>query len=416
MIYRFPGTPELEGLTLDVEVSRGRIHFTAHGKGRLHCLPSLALYFAWLNSKKPVRIREGLYNYSLHVPPVPSPAHARQLQSFLSAWLFHHRRPMAATLALTSDCQCSCVHCSAALRPGDVPELTTAEWKRVIDECLDLGVQVVTFTGGEPLLRADLEELATHIRPDLAVVEFFSNGLALTPERARSLATAGVYGVQVSLDSPDPQSHDAMRGCEGVFAAAERAVRAAVDAGLLVGISAYASNDSVEEGRLTKLAAVAAEWGACEISVFDAIRTGRMLRGEGPLLDAPHRRRLLFEARRVNHRYDRRLRVVSQSWTNSGLGFSRFLGCLASHIQLHVTAQGEFTPCDFTPLSFGNVREATVGELWAREAAHPAYCRHQVGCRMQSPEFRARYIDTIPEGASLPYPIAGLDAGSPAGR
>jgi MoaA/NifB/PqqE/SkfB family radical SAM enzyme len=407
LIYRFPDTPELEDLTLDVEVSGGRIHFSARGKGRLRCAASLALYFGWLNSKKPIRTHEGLYAYSLHVPPVPSAAHARQLESFLNTWLFRRRRPMAATLALTDDCQCSCVHCSAAMRPRHLPALTTSEWKRVIDECLQLGVQVVTFTGGEPLLRPDLEELVAYVPPDRAIVEFFSNGLALTEERLRGLKAAGAYGVQLSLDSFDPDSHDAMRGFRGAFQAVETSARTAVGAGLLVGISTYASNGSVDERRLTKLAALAAEWGACEISVFDAIRTGRMLRAPSPLLDAGHRWRLLLEARRINHSYGRRLRVVTQSWTNSGLGFSWFLGCLASHFQLHISAQGDFMPCDFTPLSFGNVREASVADLWAREAAHPAYRRHSVKCRMQSPEFRAKYIDTIPEGASLPYPIAG---------
>lgn len=45
--------------------------------------------------------------------------------------------------------------------------------------------------------------------------------------------------------------------------------------------------------------------------------------------------------------------------------------------------------------------------LWRRMLAHPAYRERSQTCRMQSPEFRARYIDTIPEGASLPYPIDG---------
>ena len=193
---------------------------------------------------------------------------------------------MAATLALTDDCQCSCVHCSAAMRPRRSSELTTSEWKRVIEECLQLGVQLVTFTGGEPLLRRDLEELVASVPPHLAVVLFFSNGLALTEERLCSLKKAGVYAIQLSLDSADPDAHDAMRGAPGAFRAVERAARMAVEAGLPVGISTYASNESVDGRRLTKLAALAAEWGVCEISVFDAIRTGRMLRAPSPLLDS----------------------------------------------------------------------------------------------------------------------------------
>jgi MoaA/NifB/PqqE/SkfB family radical SAM enzyme len=408
MIYRFPDTPELEGLSLDVEVADGRVHFSPRGKGWLRHLRSLdlvAISFKLMNRKEPLRILDGRHIYSHYIPPVPSAAHARNLETALNARIFGRRRPMAATLALTDRCQCSCLHCSAAMRPQGRSELTTAEWKRVIDECLQLGVHVVTFTGGEPLLREDLEELVASVPPDRAVVEFFSNGLALTEERLHSLRAAGLFGVQLSLDSPDPDSHDAMRGIPGMFRAVERAARMAVDAGLLVAISTYASNESVDERRLTGIAALAAEWGACEVTVFDAIPTGRLLRVTSPPLDAAHRERLLLEAGVINERYSPRLHALTQSRTNKGLA-GRSIGCLAAHIQIHVSAQGDFMPCDFTPLSFGNVREESIADLWSKERAHSAYRRHSAKCRMQDPEFRRRYIHTIPEGAPLPYPIA----------
>ena len=98
--------------------------------------------------------------------------------------------------------------------------------------------------------------------------------------------------------------------------------------------------------------------------------------------------------------------MITQSWTNSGLGITRSIGCLAAHFQLHVSAHGDFMPCDFTPLSFGNVREESVADLWAKETAHPAYRRHSRKCRMQEPEFRKRYIDTIPK--ALPSPTRYL--------
>ena len=109
--------------------------------------------------------------------------------------------------------------------------------------------------------------------------------------------------------------------------------------------------------------------------------------------------------REVNRVHKGRLRVITQSWTNSGRGFSLLIGCLAANLQCHVTAQGDLTPCDFTPLSFGNVRDADVAELWQRMLEHPAYAKRSLHCRMQYPEFRQTYIETIPEGASLPYPI-----------
>ncbi len=405
MLYRFPDTPELEDLTLDVRAASGRLSFTARGTAPRRVLPAIHAYFAWLNSIHPVGLQAGAHIYSLYVPPVPSGAHAHQLEDFLRSQLFRRRRPTAATLAVTAACQLSCPHCSAAMRPSGHGSLTTQTWRRVIHECVDLGTSVVTFTGGEPLLRRDLEELVAAVPRERAVAEFFCNGLEATDDRLNALREAGAYGVHLSLDDPDPAEHDRLRGRAGVFEAVERAARAARRTGLVVGLSTFATNESVDERKLSRIAALGDEWGASEVSVFDGIRTGRLLRRCTPLLDAPHRRTLMAEARRLNRVHRGRLRVVTQSWTNSGRGFTLLIGCLAANLQCHITAHGEFTPCDFTPLSFGNVREASVAELWRRQLEHPAYAKRSLRCRMQSAEFRKAYIDTIPDGAALPYPI-----------
>ena len=405
MLYRFTETPELADLNLDVRASGGRLSFKAYGRAPRRCVPAIQAYFAWLNALRPVRVRDDTYLYSLYVPPVPSAAHARQLENFLRNRLFGRRTPMAATLAVTAACQLSCPHCSAAMRPSARPGLDTTVWQRVIGECVDAGTSVVTFTGGEPLMRDDLEELVASVPRERAVAEFFSNGLAATDDRLRALREAGAYGIHLSLDDPEEAVHDRLRGRTGVFRSVERAARAARRAGLLVGLSTFATDESVDSRKLSRVAALGEDWGVCEISVFDGIRTGRLLHGCGPLLDAPHRRRLMAEARGINRATKGRLRVITQSWTNSARGFSLLIGCLAANLQCHVTAQGEFTPCDFTPLTFGNVQEASVDELWARVLDHPAYAKRSLKCRMQSPGFRAEYVDTIPAGASLPHPI-----------
>jgi MoaA/NifB/PqqE/SkfB family radical SAM enzyme len=407
LIYRFDHTPELQDVTLAVWASGGRLHHRVSGPASLGTRASLVSYFAWFNMLRPVRVSGGSHIYSLYIPPIPSAAHNHQLENHLRARTLERRTPMAATLAITDACQLDCVHCSAALRPKGRPPLDTDTWKRVIRECVDLGTSVVTFTGGEPLLRRDLDELIAAVPKDRAVAEFFCNGLQATPERMAEIKEAGAYGIHLSLDDPDETEHDRGRGREGVFKAVSQAARAARAAGLLVGLSTYATNESVDAHKLTRVAELGEDWGVSEISVFDGIRTGRMLRGCGPLLDAEHRRRLMAEARVANRVHKGRLRIVTQSWTNSGRGFSMLIGCLAANLQLHVTSQGDLTPCDFTPLSFGNVQDAPVADLWRHMLAHPAYEKRSRQCRMQSPEFRARYIDTIPEGASLPHPIDG---------
>jgi hypothetical protein len=95
----------------------------------------------------------------------------------------------------------------------------------------------------------------------------------------------------------------------------------------------------------------------------------------------------MVEARGINRAAKGRMRVIAQSWTNSGGGLSLLIGGPAANLQCYATAQGGFTPCDFTPLTFGNVQDASKR------------------CRMQSPPFRAENVDTITAESSLPYPI-----------
>lgn len=413
MIYRFDHTPELRDVTLNVWAAGGRLHYRVLGPASPRLRTSLVTYFVWHNHLRPLRVNGDSYIFSLYLPPIPSPAHNHQLENFLRNRLFGRRTPMAATLAITDACQLDCGHCSAALRPKGKPSLDTAAWKRVIRECVDLGTSVITFTGGEPLLRRDIGELIAAVPRDRAVAEFFCNGLEASPERLAALKAAGAYGIHLSLDDPDETEHDRGRGREGVFRAVAQAARDARAAGLLVGLSTYADNESVDARKLTRVAALGEEWGVSEISVFDGIRTGKMLRGCEPLLDERHKRLLIAEAHNANRVHRGRLRVITQSWTNSGRGFSLLIGCLAGNLQLHVTSQGDLTPCDFTPLSFGNVQDTPVADLWWGMLDHPAYKKRSIHCRMQSPEFRARYIDTIPEGASLPYPMAAQRAARP---
>lgn len=405
-VYRFTRIPELAGLEIEVETRGDRLWTRITGTSSWWLRFIINRYFSFHSSLGTLGVRDGGNVYSMYLPPIPSLAHERMFESFLSTIVFKRRIPMAATIAVTSDCQYRCGHCSAIKRPTGRPVMTLGEIQRVIQECLDLGVTNITFTGGEPLLRKDLEQIVASVPRERGVAQVFTNAVALSPEKAEALYQAGAYGVQISLDSPDPEEHNRLRGSSGAFAAVERGVAEAHRAGLLVGISTYATRERVRDHFLLRMAELVAGWKVQEISVFDAIETGG-LRGFGSLvLDRAARRQLQADMKTVNRRFRGILRAVTQTWTNSGRGFSRFIGCLAANFQTHITAQGDFTPCDFTPLSFGNIREASIQELWATLLAHPEYRRRKLRCRMQDPEFRKRYIDPIPEDAELPYRIS----------
>jgi MoaA/NifB/PqqE/SkfB family radical SAM enzyme len=116
------------------------------------------------------------------------------------------------------------------------PELTTGQWRTIIDELAELGCRRLTFLGGEPLLRADVGELIAHSRSRGMNNVLTSNGL-LVPRRIDALRQLDT--LVLSLDAPGP-ANDAVRG-EGVFAAVEAALAAARAAGLRVKLNAVLS-------------------------------------------------------------------------------------------------------------------------------------------------------------------------------
>lgn len=132
-------------------------------------------------------------------------------------------------------CNQKCLHCYAAGQPlSDTPELTTAQWKEILAKLRAANVPQVTFTGGEPTLRADLVELVDAAQ--WFVTRLNTNGRLLTPELCRRLYDASLDSVQVTLYSHDPAIHNALVGAEG-FDDTVTGIRNAVAAGLSVSVN-----------------------------------------------------------------------------------------------------------------------------------------------------------------------------------
>src|SRR5574340_335810 len=120
---------------------------------------------------------------------------------------------------LTNRCNLACAHCymdAKTLKYGGENELTTQEVCGLLDEIAGRSAEtMVVLTGGEPLMRSDLEELVAHgVKRGLSMV-VGTNGVALTDKRVQSLKAAGAMGAGISIDSLDPAKHDAFRGLPG---------------------------------------------------------------------------------------------------------------------------------------------------------------------------------------------------------
>ena len=142
--------------------------------------------------------------------------------------------PLRMDLALTFRCQNDCVHCYAG-GPHETPELTTAQWKSVIDKLSDIGVFIVTFTGGEPTLREDLPALIHYAQDKGIVTGLISNGRRLKDETfVKTLEKSGLDFIQVTLESHKPEVHDSITGDKGSWIETVTGIRNAAQSQMYV--------------------------------------------------------------------------------------------------------------------------------------------------------------------------------------
>jgi MoaA/NifB/PqqE/SkfB family radical SAM enzyme len=286
--------------------------------------------------------------------------------------------------------------------------MTTEQAKTIIRQSEAAGVVTVVFTGGEPMLRKDLYELISYVNKDEAVALIFSNGIMLSEENVRKLKDAGLWGICVSIDSPDAEAHDALRKVPGCFQKATAGLKRAKEAGIMTAISTYATPERLRTGQIQQMIKLSEDVGVDELIIFDVVPTGRLLKQDARFLLSPEDQKELCRIEEEQNAKHVPPQIITQAHVNGPTG----VGCYAGWCQFYVTAYGDMTPCDFTPVTFGNVIEEDVDTVWAKMTAHEAYCKRSNHCRMQDPEFRAKFIDRIPVSGPFPFPASNL-AGLP---
>jgi mycofactocin radical SAM maturase len=138
--------------------------------------------------------------------------------------------PICLTWELTYACNLTCAHCLSSSGRRDPRELSTAECQAVIDELQRMQVFYVNIGGGEPTVRPDFWELLDYAVDHQVGVKFSTNGVRLTPNRARRLAAMDYVDVQISVDGATAAVNDAVRG-QGSFATAWQAMDNLAEAG-----------------------------------------------------------------------------------------------------------------------------------------------------------------------------------------
>ena len=392
-------------LNIETRMEGDRIVGTVGGTLAQAVQPFVDYFFGVLNSLKVIAKIDGANVYNLYNPPQPSAAGMRALERKVKEIIFKSIFPATANLAITHECQCRCRHCSAEpFVDPDREEVTSDEVKRVIDGAMELGSSLVIFTGGEPMLKGGLYELIDYVPKDKAMPMMFTNGQFLTQKNVDRLAQAGLVTMNISIDDPDARKHDAYRKVPNLWTSAMEGAGRALDAGILVGMSTYATHESLADGSVERLINIALEKGFKEITIFDCIPSGRFLKNTELILTDDDREKIIALYDKY-HEGDYPIGVVAMSKVNSPEG----AGCFGAYAQFYMTAYGDINPCDFNPISFGNIREKPIELIWNQMISHPDFKTHHKTCRMQTPSYRAKYIDPLPDDPKLPIPIEVID-------
>lgn len=339
-------------LQAKASLREGRIKIDV--EGLLSILPKIKFALQMFDGEVPAQAEEKL-SLSTWIPPVPSLAFDRLASSRIKAML-GVRTPDQVTISITEECPNRCVHC-ALPNSGNKLRLSPQTVKDIISQILDMGTTLVIFDGGEPSMYHELPELVKFV-DDRAISTIFTSGAGFTARLASQLKEAGLYAVNVSLDSPIEEEHDLMRGREGVFLDAMQAIENALHAGLLVDLYVVLRRENMHH--LREFHELARFKGAHELTFFEVVPTGRWSgHKEAALLPEDHDLLDKF----VSGSGAPRIFSVPDAY--------RRFGCFAASSWMHITPAGDVYPCACYPQSWGSIFEEPVRKIWQRMSVFP---------------------------------------------
>jgi radical SAM protein with 4Fe4S-binding SPASM domain len=318
--------------------------------------------------------------------------------------------PHVVAWNLTRRCNLACAHCyiSAGSWHEAAGELSTDACLRLLGEILDVSPSpMLILSGGEPLLRPDLERIAEGGAARGATVVVGTNGTRLTEPRIRSLMDAGVQGVAVSVDSLEPRYHDRFRhaaqrdasgdalhdsasALEDTLAAVERLRSHQLD--FVIQTTVTRANRH-EVGRI---AAWAAERGAVSFNLYFLVATGR---AEGMAGLTPQENdQVLRELVGLERTYRGRMMVRSKCQPQimrhvlEDAGDSPLLNyatrCPCGVHYCRITPEGKLTPCPYSPVVAGDLRTTPFREVWEASPVFTALRRGELSGRCGRCEYR----------------------------
>ncbi|MGP8320715.1 MAG: radical SAM protein [Methanosarcinaceae archaeon] len=383
-------------IKVNASAQNGKIVLDAEGAMAPIAKPIIKRINKIFQEEKPISVDDNEIIFSTWVPPIPGKVFDRLISAEVGA-IIKKRIPDQLSIGITARCPNNCIHCGASDIIAD-PELSFEEINDTIDQSLDLGAYLISFDGGETMLRKDLVDMVANVDKTRAITTCFTSGYGLTEQRAHDLKSAGMYAIRISIDSPFEKEHDRVRGRDGAYMDAINGIKNARAAGILTDMFVVVSPDNIDD--LDDFYNLAEEMDMQEMSIYEIIAVGRWINHEDEVINRKDVSRLEKFQKRINAKPGGP-RVTAFPYF---MGPDQF-GCFAGRRWVHVTSAGDVLPCAYTPLSFGNIRENKLEEIWKRMGKHIAYKSSADYCMMRNPEFRSKYIHTIPENTQMPFRI-----------
>lgn len=284
---------------------------------------------------------------------------------------------------ITRRCNLNCVHCrsSSELEAKGHPDFDFTEAKRILDDITSYAQPVVVLSGGEPLLRDDVFDIAAYGTEKGLRMCLATNGTLVTDEVCRRLKEVGIRMVSMSLDGADAKVHDNFRSQPGAFDGTINATRLFREHEIpFLFNSSFTKRNQADIPRVYRLAK---ELGATAWYMFMIVPTGR---GEDILseLISPEEYEELLEWHYQMEKNEPELlvrptcaphyyRVVAQRSREEGEKFKRRTlqfstgggkGCLAGQLISLIDVDGNVLPCSYFPMPAGNLRQQSFKDIW----------------------------------------------------
>ena len=289
--------------------------------------------------------------------------------------------PRLVAWEVTRRCNLNCVHCRAAAERGPYPgELEGPKSLEIIDQIAGLGKSVVILTGGEPLLREDIFDLARYGTERGLRMVMATNGTLLTPVIAERIRSSGIQRVSISLDGANAEEHDKFRQVQGAYQASLTGIEILKEAGVEFQVNTTITKHNYR--RCREILDSVMHLGAVAHHLFLLVPTGRAREMADQEIDALEYEKLLLWFNQMQKKVPIHLkatcaphfyRIFRQEAHKRGekVDFQTYgldavtRGCLGGISFCFISYEGMVQPCGYLELKCGNLKEEAFETIWA---------------------------------------------------